>query len=353
MAVTPNLGLSQPVAGDPTWSHTPDLAVIDELFDEVTGHTHSGVAGEGPNIPQASVTGLVTALGAKQPLDSDLTAIAALAPADNTFIQRSSGVWVANDFDTRVRLNRLDQLAIPTASVNANSQKISNLLDPSDPQDASSKAYVDAVAIAHLHSTTSIVDLAEFIRDTIGATLVSGTDLTVTVNDAGDTITLAVTGVDAELVRDYIAVALVAGPGISIVPDDAANTITVANTRPVQRTMINAVIGTIGSAVAAGFYTYLRVPFAGTIVGVSLLADQPGNIVIDLWRDSHANAPPTIADTITASAKPTLSAAQKNEDTTLTGWNKALAAGDWIGINIDSATTVQQVTLAIEVERTA
>lgn len=46
-------------------------------------------------IAESQVTNLVTDLAAKQPLDSDLTAIAALAPSDGTYIKRASGAWTA------------------------------------------------------------------------------------------------------------------------------------------------------------------------------------------------------------------------------------------------------------------
>jgi len=58
----------------------------------------------------------------------------------------SLGHTKISDFDSGVRTNRLDQMAAPTGSVSLNSQKITNLADPTSDSDAASKSYVDGVA---------------------------------------------------------------------------------------------------------------------------------------------------------------------------------------------------------------
>ena len=101
----------------------------------------------------------------------------------------------------------------------------------------------------------------------------------------------------------------------------------------------------------AGEQAWVQVPYDCTITSYELTADQSGSIVIDLWVDTYANFPPTVADTITASAKPTLSSAQKATDSTLTGWTKTLTAGKYILANVDSASTLEKATLIINVTR--
>ena len=64
-----------------------------------------------------------------------------LARANHTGTQVASTI---SDFDTQVRTSRLDQMAAPTSSVSLNSQKIISLLDPTNPQDAATKNYVDS-----------------------------------------------------------------------------------------------------------------------------------------------------------------------------------------------------------------
>ena len=51
-----------------------------------------------------------------------------------------------SDFDTGVRVNRLDQMAAPTGSVSLNSQTITNLADPVNASDAATKSFVEATA---------------------------------------------------------------------------------------------------------------------------------------------------------------------------------------------------------------
>ena len=51
-----------------------------------------------------------------------------------------------SDFDTGVQVNRLDQMAAPTAAVSANSQKITSLAAPTSDNDAATKGYVDSTA---------------------------------------------------------------------------------------------------------------------------------------------------------------------------------------------------------------
>jgi hypothetical protein len=114
---------------------------------------------------------------------------------------------------------------------------------------------------------------------------------------------------------------------------------------------LGLVIDGAGSAITTGVKGYLRVPYNCDIQSVEIVADQSGSIVIDIWRDTYANFPPTVADSIVASAKPTLSSAQKSQNTTLTGWTKALTEGQYLAFNVDSVSTVTRVVLTLKVQK--
>lgn len=115
--------------------------------------------------------------------------------------------------------------------------------------------------------------------------------------------------------------------------------------------LVTVVLGSIGTALSTGVKGYLAVLHAGTIISVEMLADQSGSVVVDVWKDTYANYPPVNADSITASAPPTISTAVKSLDTTLTGWTTTVTAGDILGFNVDSVTSIQQVTLILTIRR--
>jgi hypothetical protein len=109
------------------------------------------------------------------------------ARANHTGTQTASTV---SDFDTQVRTSRLDQMAAPTGSVSANSQKITNLATPTVNTDASTKAYVDT-------SIANLIDGAPSTLDTlneIAAALADTANFSDTVVlKAGSTMTGALT----------------------------------------------------------------------------------------------------------------------------------------------------------------
>lgn len=107
-----------------------------------------------------------------------------------------------------------------------------------------------------------------------------------------------------------------------------------------------------GSAITTGVKGYIEVPYSATITGWTLLGDVSGSMVVDVWKDTYANYPPTVADTIAGSEKPTISAATKGQDLSLSSWTTSVTAGDIIGFNVDSCSTITRATLVIRMNRT-
>lgn len=113
---------------------------------------------------------------------------------------------------------------------------------------------------------------------------------------------------------------------------------------------IDYIIDGGGSAISASAatYGYLLIPFTCTIKSASLLADQSGSIVVDIWVVAFSSFPPTVSNTITASDLPTLSSAQSEQDLTLTGWTTSIAANSVVAFHVNAgASTVTRVTVAL------
>lgn len=120
---------------------------------------------------------------------------------------------------------------------------------------------------------------------------------------------------------------------------------------PTRAGSIEFVIDGGGIAITTGVKGDVEIPFGCTITQVTLLADQSGSIVVDIWKDVYANFPPTDADSITASAPPTISSATKSQDATMTGWTKNITQGDVLRFNVDSCVTITRCTVSLAVTK--
>lgn len=93
----------------------------------------------------------------------------------------------------------------------------------------------------------------------------------------------------------------------------------------------------------------VRCRAAGTIVRATVIGQGgPGSVVIDVRKCAFGAYPTT--SSIAASAKPTINSAHANTDATLTGWTKAIAAGDILLFRLDSNATFTAVSIEIEIE---
>lgn len=110
---------------------------------------------------------------------------------------------------------------------------------------------------------------------------------------------------------------------------------------------INFIIDGGGSAITTGVKGFVEIPYALTITGWQVFADQVGSVVVDVWKDTYANFPPTVADTITGSEKPTLTSAQSNQDLNLSTWTTSASIGDVLAFNVDSVSTITRLTVSI------
>jgi len=130
-----------------------------------------------------------------------------LARANHTGTQLAATV---SDFDTQVRTSRLDQLAAPTASISANSQKVTNLATPTVSTDASTKAYVDA-------QITALVGGAPGTLDTLG-------EIATAINSSGSFATSVVLRDGTQAMTGALAMGTnkITGLGTPTVSTDAA-----------------------------------------------------------------------------------------------------------------------------------
>jgi len=104
-----------------------------------------------------------------------------------------------------------------------------------------------------------------------------------------------------------------------------------------------------GFQLPTGIAGEFSLDYAATISQWTLLADQTGSAVVDIWKTAFGSYPPTVANTITGSALPTLTSALAAKSSTLTGWTTSISAGDTFRVNLNSVASLTRLTLMLEI----
>jgi hypothetical protein len=107
-----------------------------------------------------------------------------------------------------------------------------------------------------------------------------------------------------------------------------------------------------GSSVpTTGYKRRIIAPFSGTITGWTITANASGSATFTIKKSDYATFPTTAS--IVASAKPTLTSAQKAISTTLTGWTTTVTKGDILECYLDTVATVHELNLHLQVTKTS
>ena len=146
-----------------------------------------------------------------------------------------------------------------------------------------------------------------------------------------------------------------AGPGADLAWADPASSGWTAELASLSSSVILSTIEGIfdggGSVLSSGIRLDLPLDFNGTINQATLVGYPTGSLVVDVYKTTYAAFPGSTGQSITASAKPTMTGAIKYQDSTLTGWTTTITAGDILRYNIDSVSSTILATLALKVTR--
>lgn len=115
---------------------------------------------------------------------------------------------------------------------------------------------------------------------------------------------------------------------------------------PISRSF-GIVIDGGGNVITPGVKSDLIVPYNINICGYTMVADVSGSIVMDLWKSTYDNYPPTSSDSITNNQKPTIINNIKTTNNSLIDWNHNINSGDIIRFYVSSSSNITKITLIL------
>jgi hypothetical protein len=101
-----------------------------------------------------------------------------------------------------------------------------------------------------------------------------------------------------------------------------------------------------GEVITTGNKGIIIAPYAMTITGYTIVADELGSVQIDIWKKS--SLPVTISDSICGGNFITLSNSQSNIVETISSWNTKFEKNDFIIFYVSSITSIKKLTLIVK-----
>ena len=144
------------------------------------------------------------------------------------------------------------------------------------------------------------------------------------------------------------------GRRVEVEPDEATTDtlITLVTSTAVTGGEAGVVIDGKSSVPATGYKGYVSIPYSGAITGWKMFADVAGSAEVDVWKCAFADYPPEVTDSICGSNYLTLTSEISAESTTWSGSVLTVDAGDVIGFNLNSISTIKKLTALITITKT-
>jgi hypothetical protein len=294
-----------------------------------------------------TVTGITTSGGAYLPLSGGT--VTGLLGATDGFDFTANG----NDVTQIVRSGNADLLLSHTGSgdIVISSSGSGTILqdgtefqeDISVPDEAYGPSWNNSLEVPTKNAIYDKIQSLTDIRVT-GGTYNNGTGIATFTNNTGGTFN--VTGFTSGGGGGGNSIGELTGD-VTAGPASSSSQSVVATLNPNLKTgAFGVTVDGVSSTVQVGQTGFVTMPYSGTITSWSISANAVGSIQFDIWK--AAGAIPTIANTIVASAFPTLTANQYISSSTTTGWSLTFNAGDVFGFYVNSATTIKNATLTLQ-----
>lgn len=105
-----------------------------------------------------------------------------------------------------------------------------------------------------------------------------------------------------------------------------------------------------GSALSGTTTRCVRVWYAGTITGATMIGDQSGNATVKVKKVGYSSFTGPASASDISNGGLIMTGAVKAEDTTLTGWTTAISAGDVVCFELSSPATLTTLNASVRIE---